>query len=137
MRSVDPDTIIVTDDGSEGRKGLVTAPLEELCQDWKPDCVVAIGPAVMMKFCSLTTKKYGVHTLVSLNTIMIDGTGMCGGCRVVVDGRMRFVCVEGPEFDGHLVDWDNLMERQATFRDYEKEHHHKCHIDMQIEEGRA
>ena len=91
----------------------------------------------MMKFCSLTTKKYDVHTLVSLNTIMIDGTGMCGGCRVVVDGKMKFVCVEGPEFDGHLVDWDNLMARQATFRDFEKEHHHKCHIDMQIEEGRA
>lgn len=137
MASVDPDTIIVTDDGSEGIKGLVTAPLEELCQTWKPDCVVAIGPAVMMKFCALTTKKYGVHTLVSLNTIMIDGTGMCGGCRVVVDGKMKFVCVEGPEFDGHLVDWDNLMERQATFRPFEQAHHHKCHIDMQIEEGRA
>ena len=137
MRSVDKDTITVTDDGSKGIKGVVTAPLEELCQNWKPDCVVAIGPAVMMKFCSLTTKKYDVHTLVSLNTIMIDGTGMCGGCRVVVDGKMKFVCVEGPEFDGHLVDWDNLMARQATFRDFEKEHHHKCHIDMQIEEGRA
>ena len=68
---------------------------------------------------------------------MIDGTGMCGGCRVVVDGRMRFVCVEGPEFDGHLVDWDNLLARQSTFREYEKAHHHKCHIDMMIEEGRA
>ncbi len=137
MRSVDPDTIIVTDDGSEGIKGLVTAPLDELCRDWKPDCVVAIGPAVMMKFCAQTTQKYGIHTLVSLNTIMIDGTGMCGGCRVVVGGKMKFVCVEGPEFDGHQVDWDNLLQRQATFRDFEREHHHKCHIDLQIEEGRA
>lgn len=137
MRGVDADAIVVTDDGSYGRKGLVTEPLDELCRDWKPDCVVAIGPAVMMKFCALTTKKYGIHTLVSLNTIMIDGTGMCGGCRVVVDGRMRFVCVEGPEFDGHLVDWDNLLARQSTFREYEKAHHHKCHIDMMIEEGRA
>lgn len=137
MRSIDENVIIVTDDGSAGIKGLVTGPLEELCQTWKPDCVVAIGPAVMMKFCALTTKKYGIHTLVSLNTIMIDGTGMCGGCRVVVDGQMKFVCVEGPEFDGHLVDWDNLMQRQQTFREFEQDRHHKCHIDMQIEEGRA
>lgn len=137
MKGVDADAIVVTDDGSYGRKGLVTGPLDELCRDWKPDCVVAIGPAVMMKFCALATKKYDIHTLVSLNTIMIDGTGMCGGCRVVVDGRMRFVCVEGPEFDGHLVDWDNLLARQSTFRDFEQEHHHRCHIDMMIEEGRA
>ncbi len=137
MRKVDENFITVTDDGSEGLKGVVTLPLEELCSQWKPDLVVAIGPAVMMKFCALTTKKYDVHTLVSLNTIMIDGTGMCGGCRVVVDGKMKFVCVEGPEFDGHLVDWDNLIQRQATFRDFEKEHHHRCHIELQIEEGQA
>ena len=137
MRAIDPQLISVTDDGSNGVKALVTQPLEELCQNWKPDCVVAIGPAPMMKFCCLTTKKYNVHTLVSLNTIMIDGTGMCGGCRVVVDGKMRFVCVEGPEFDGHLVDWDNLAARQATFKSFEQDRHHKCHIELQIEEGRA
>ncbi len=137
MRRIDPDTIVVTDDGSAGVKGLVTGPLEDLCRDWHPDLVVAIGPAVMMKFCCRTTAAFNVPTLVSLNTIMIDGTGMCGGCRVVVDGKMRFVCVEGPEFDGHLVDWDNLMARQATFRDHEAEHHHRCHIDMMIEEGQA
>ncbi len=137
MHKVDPDAIIVTDDGSYGRKGLVTEPLKELCENWKPDLVVAIGPAIMMKFCALTTKPYGVHTLVSLNTIMIDGTGMCGGCRVTVGGKMKFVCVEGPEFDGHEVDWDNLMERQRTFKPWEAEHHHKCHMDLMIEEGQA
>ncbi len=137
MHKVDPDAIMVTDDGSYGRKGLVTEPLKELCENWKPDLVVAIGPAIMMKFCALTTKPYGVHTLVSLNTIMIDGTGMCGGCRVTVGGKMKFVCVEGPEFDGHEVDWDNLMERQRTFKPWEAEHHHKCHMDMMIEEGQA
>lgn len=137
MHKVDPDAIMVTDDGSYGRKGLVTDPLKELCENWKPDLVVAIGPAIMMKFCALTTKPYGVHTLVSLNTIMIDGTGMCGGCRVTVGGKMKFVCVEGPEFDGHEVDWDNLMERQRTFKPWEAEHHHKCHMDMMIEEGQA
>jgi len=137
MRSVDPDFIVVTDDGTAGRKALVTEPLKELCENWKPDLVVAIGPGVMMKFCALTTKPYGIKTLVSLNTIMIDGTGMCGGCRVVVDGQMKFVCVEGPEFDGHAVDWDNLMERQRTFKEREAERHHKCHIDLMIEEGRA
>ncbi len=137
MHKVDPDAIMVTDDGSYGRKGLVTEPLKELCESWKPDLVVAIGPAIMMKFCALTTKPYGVHTLVSLNTIMIDGTGMCGGCRVTVGGKMKFVCVEGPEFDGHEVDWDNLMERQRTFKPWEAEHHHKCHMDLMIEEGQA
>lgn len=137
MRTVDPDPIIVTDDGTYGRKGLVTEPLKELCEEWKPDCVVAIGPGVMMKFCALTTKPYGIHTLASLNTIMIDGTGMCGGCRVIIGGKMKFVCVEGPEFDAHEVDWDNLMARQRTFKEYETEHHHKCHIDLQIEEGQA
>ena len=131
MKSVDKNAIIVTDDGSYGRKGLVTEPLKELCEEWKPDCVVAIGPAIMMKFCALTTKPYNIHTLASLNTIMIDGTGMCGGCRVNVGGQMRFVCVEGPEFDAHQVDWENLMERQRTFKAFEAEH--KCNIEKELE----
>ncbi|MBP5791220.1 MAG: sulfide/dihydroorotate dehydrogenase-like FAD/NAD-binding protein, partial [Kiritimatiellae bacterium] len=97
--------ILVTDDGSSGRKGLVTDPLKELCEKGEVDEVIAIGPPIMMKFCALTTKPYGVKTVASLNTIMIDGTGMCGGCRVSVGGETKFVCVDGPEFDGHQVDF--------------------------------
>lgn len=137
MRAIDSDVIVVTDDGSKGRKGVVTEPLKELCEQWKPDFVVAIGPTVMMKFCAKTTEAYGIKTLVSLNTIMIDGTGMCGGCRVSVGGETKFVCVDGPEFDGHLVDWDNMMTRQRTYRDTETEAHHVCHLTMQIKEGEA
>ncbi|HQO21874.1 MAG TPA: sulfide/dihydroorotate dehydrogenase-like FAD/NAD-binding protein, partial [Spirochaetota bacterium] len=112
MKAIADELIICTDDGSKGRKDLVTAPLKELCEkNPKPDLAVAIGPPVMMKFAALTTKPYGVHTVVSLNTIMVDGTGMCGGCRVTVGGETRFVCVDGPEFDGHLVDFDNMMLR--------------------------
>lgn len=136
MRSLDPELIVTTDDGSAGRKALVTEPLEELLRE-KADLVVAIGPAVMMKFCTKVSEKYGTKVLVSLNTIMIDGTGMCGGCRVQIGGETKFVCVDGPEFDGSLVNWDNMMKRARTFSDYEKEKHHKCHIDMQIEEGLA
>lgn len=137
MRSVDPDAILVTDDGSAGRKGLVTEPLKELCENEKIDIVVAIGPPMMMKFCALTTKPFNIHTLVSLNTIMIDGTGMCGGCRVTVDNKMKFVCVDGPEFDGHLVDWDNMLLRYGTYKQKEQNAHHKCHIDLQLEQGEA
>ncbi|HIV99564.1 MAG TPA: sulfide/dihydroorotate dehydrogenase-like FAD/NAD-binding protein [Candidatus Ornithospirochaeta avicola] len=136
MKALDPELIVTTDDGSAGRKALVTEPLEELLKE-KADLVVAIGPAVMMKFCTKVSEKYGTKVLVSLNTIMIDGTGMCGGCRVSIGGETKFVCVDGPEFDGSLVDWDNMMKRARTFSDYEKEKHHKCHIDMQIEEGLA
>jgi len=117
--------ILVTDDGSSGRKGLVTDPLKELCERGAVDEVIAIGPPVMMKFCSLATKPYGVKTTVSLNTIMIDGTGMCGGCRVTVGGETKFVCVDGPEFDGHLVDWDQMLKRMGAFKPQEqraKEH---------------
>lgn len=90
----------------------------------------------MMKFCALTTKPYGVKTLVSLNTIMIDGTGMCGGCRVMIDGKMKFVCVDGPEFDGHLVDWDNMLLRQKTYKEREVEDNHKCRMmNLQVEGG--
>ena len=126
MRSIDPDLIVVTDDGSYGRKGVVTLPLEELIADGSVDQVVSIGPAIMMKFCEKTCAKYDTPCLVSLNTIMIDGTGMCGGCRVVVGGETKFVCVDGPEFDGHKVDWDNMMMRMRTFKDLETASNHKC-----------
>lgn len=120
--------IICTDDGSYGRKDLVTAPLKELCEsDNAPAEVVAIGPPVMMKFCASTTKPYNVYTTVSLNTIMIDGTGMCGGCRVTVGDETKFVCVDGPEFDGHLVDFDNMMNRLNTYKDQED---HECNIGL-------
>ena len=117
--------ILMTDDGSSGRKGLVTEPLKELCEAGAVDEVIAIGPPIMMKFCALATKPYGVKTTVSLNTVMIDGTGMCGGCRVTVGGEMKFVCVDGPEFDGHQVDWDGMLKRMGAFKPQEvwaKEH---------------
>ncbi len=128
MRELDENLIICTDDGSKGRKALVTDPLRELCEEWKPDFAVAIGPTVMMKFCSSVTKEYGIKTVASLNTIMIDGTGMCGGCRVSIAGETKFVCVDGPEFDAHQVDWNNMMLRQRTYSDYEKDAYHKCRL---------
>lgn len=109
------ETIVMTDDGSRGRKGLVTAGIEEVVAREKVDLVVAIGPAVMMKFCALTTKKYDIPTMVSLNTIMVDGTGMCGACRVTVGGKTRFVCIDGPEFDAHQVDFDEMMMRLKSY----------------------
>ena len=111
--------ILITDDGSSGRKGLVTEPLKELCEAKAVDEVITIGPPIMMKFCALTTKPYGVKTVASLNTIMIDGTGMCGGCRVTVGGETKFVCVDGPEFDAHLVDWDLMLKRMGAFKPQE------------------
>ena len=137
MRALDPELVVVTDDGSRGRKAVVTEPLREMCGSWKPDLVVTIGPSVMMKYCALTTKEYGIRTLASLNTIMIDGTGMCGGCRVSVGGETKFVCVDGPEFDAHEVDWDNMMMRQRTYSEYEREAHHRCHLESGIAEGEA
>ena len=120
MRAIAGDKLILmTDDGSSGRKGLVTEPLKELCERGEVDEVIAIGPPVMMKFCALTTKPFNVPTTVSLNTIMIDGTGMCGGCRVTVGGETKFVCVDGPEFDAHQVDWDLMTKRMASFRPQE------------------
>ncbi len=134
MRTIADDLIICTDDGSHGRKCLVTEPLKELCEnDPKPDLAVAIGPPIMMKFCAETTRPYEVHTLVSLNTIMIDGTGMCGGCRVSVGGKTKFVCVDGPEFDGHKVDFDNMMLRLGAYKKREADDHHKCHIELGID----
>ncbi|MFQ5875543.1 MAG: sulfide/dihydroorotate dehydrogenase-like FAD/NAD-binding protein [Dehalococcoidia bacterium] len=122
IRSVSDEVIVCTDDGSYGRKALVTEPLKEIMEERAEDVdrVWAIGPAIMMKFCSLTTKPFGVKTIVSLNPIMVDGTGMCGSCRVEVGGETKFTCVDGPEFDGHLVDWDLLMARQRIYLDEEK-----------------
>ena len=115
--------VITTDDGSYGRKGLVTEPLRELLEQdagHAIGCVYAIGPAIMMKFCCQTTRPFGVKTVVSLNTVMVDGTGMCGGCRVSLNGETRFTCVDGPEFDGHQVDWDLLLSRQKIYHEQEQ-----------------
>ena len=115
VREHSDEVIIMTDDGSYGRKGLVTDGVEGVIKAEKVDQVVTIGPAVMMKFVSLLTKKYGIPTVCSLNTIMVDGTGMCGACRVTVDGRTRFVCIDGPEFDAHKVDFDEMMMRLRSY----------------------
>jgi ferredoxin--NADP+ reductase len=122
MREISDELIMCTDDGSYARKALVTVPLDEvLKRDDKPvDRVVAIGPAIMMKFCALTTHPYKVKTIVSLNSIMVDATGMCGACRVEVGGSTKFCCVDGPEFDAHKVDYDLLMKRQAQYLEEER-----------------
>jgi ferredoxin--NADP+ reductase len=121
MRAVSDELIVCTDDGSYGRKALVTIPIKELLEAGRPIAHIwAIGPAIMMKFCALTTQPFGVSTTVSLNSIMVDGTGMCGACRVEVGGQTRFVCVDGPEFDGHQVDWDQLLARQRIYPEQEK-----------------
>ena len=120
MRGVSDELIVTTDDGSRGRHCLVTEPLKELCEAGEVDLVYAIGPGVMMKFCAKTTEPFGVRTLVSLNSIMVDGTGMCGGCRVSVGGETKFVCVDGPEFDGHQVDFEQLADRLQTYREFER-----------------
>ena len=109
VRAASDEVIIMTDDGSYGQKGVVTVGMEEVIKREKVDKCFAIGPAIMMKFCCLLTKKYDIPTDVSLNTIMVDGTGMCGACRITVDGKTRFVCVDGPEFDGHKVDFDDML----------------------------
>lgn len=120
FRKYSDELIITTDDGSYGRKGLVSEPLEEILKEKKIDLVIAIGPAIMMRVCSEVTKKYNTKIIVSLNTIMVDGTGMCGSCRVTVDGKLKFACVDGPDFDGHKVDWEELMMRQRRFEREEK-----------------
>jgi len=122
MRATSDKVIITTDDGSYGMKGLVTDALQKLIDEGTEiDLVVAIGPPIMMKFVSLLTKKFDIPTLVSLNTIMVDGTGMCGACRVTVGGETKFVCVDGPEFDGHQVDFDEMMKRLRMYEEQEKE----------------
>ncbi len=141
MRAVSDELIVCTDDGSYGRKSLVTEPLKEVIEnaDKKVARVWAIGPAIMMKFVSLATAPYNVPTTVSLNTIMIDGTGMCGGCRVLLEDGARFVCVDGPEFDAHKVNWDSLLSRLQFYRKEEQaavEHwQHKCRLEGAPEEG--
>lgn len=136
FRPLSDELIVVTDDGSYGRKGVVTEPLAEVCRRArKPDFVMAIGPAIMMKFCCETTRPFGIRTQVSLNTIMVDGTGMCGGCRVEVGGKTQFVCVDGPEFDGHQVNFDLMMKRLAAYKDleqkaYEAYRQHRCRIGL-------
>ena len=121
VRASSDEVIIMTDDGSYGKKGVVTVGMEEVIQREKVDKCFAIGPAIMMKFCCLLTKKYEIPTDVSLNTIMVDGTGMCGACRISVGGKTRFVCVDGPEFDGHQVDFDEMLKRAGSFRGVEQE----------------
>lgn len=132
MEAVCDNLYICTDDGTEGFKGLVTAMLEKLVNEDNKvyDQAVAIGPMIMMKFATLTCKKLNLPVIVSLNTLMVDGTGMCGACRVTVGGKVRFACVEGPEFDGYLVDFDEAMRRQRMYVSEEKEanEHHKCRI---------
>ena len=118
--------IVTTDDGSYGRKGLVTEPMKEILEGGKVDLVVAIGPAIMMKFCALTSQPFGVKTMVSLNPIMVDGTGMCGCCRVSVGGVTKFACVDGPDFDGHQVDWDLLLARQKIYLEQEEHSYEQC-----------
>ena len=135
MRALSDELIICTDDGSYGRKDLVTVPLRELCEsDTPPAEVFAIGPPIMMKFCAETTRPFAVPTMVSLNTIMVDGTGMCGGCRVSIGKETKFVCVDGPEFDGHLVDFDNMMLRQKAYKKHEA---HRCNLDIETEKLEA
>jgi ferredoxin--NADP+ reductase len=125
IAAVSDQHIIMTDDGTCGRKGLVTEPLSELLADdaKQPNknigCVYAIGPTVMMKFCAQATRPFNIPTIVSLNTVMVDGTGMCGGCRVDLGGQTRFTCTDGPEFDGHLVNWDELLHRQKIYVEHE------------------
>lgn len=115
------ELIVVTDDGSAGEKGLVTAPLKRLCEAGEIDASMAMGPAIMMKFCAATTREFDVPCTVSLNPIMVDGTGMCGACRVTVGGETKFGCVDGPDFDGHAVDFEELMSRQRVYTDLERE----------------
>ena len=122
FETVSDKYVLISDDGSTGKQGFVTDALKELIDSGeKYDLVMAIGPIPMMKFVSMLTKEYGIKTIVSMNPIMIDGTGMCGGCRLTVGGETKFACVDGPEFDGHLVDFDEAMERGAMYRKFERE----------------
>jgi len=133
---ISDELIVTTDDGSHGRKALVTEPLKEICQrSTKPDQAFVIGPTIMMKFCCEVTKQFDIPTQVSLNTIMVDGTGMCGGCRIEFDGQPKFVCVDGPEFDGHKVNFDLMMKRLNAYKHQEQKEHekykqHQCKIGL-------
>ncbi len=131
VRKYSDEVIIMTDDGSYGEQGVVTVGMEKFIQQEHVDKAFAIGPAIMMKFCCLLTQKYNIPTDVSLNTIMVDGTGMCGACRLTIGGKTKFVCIDGPEFDGALVDWDEMFKRMGTFKDAEREEmeHFQEHLD--------
>ncbi len=132
FRANSTNLILCTDDGSYGKKGFVTNALQEQIDNGvKYDCVIAIGPVPMMKFVCEVTKKYQIKTIVSLNPIMVDGTGMCGGCRVTVGGKLRYACVDGPDFDGHEVDFDELMRRNGVFREREAECRMMAQADKQ------
>jgi len=120
FRKISDELFITTDDGSYGRKGLVTDVLQEVINKEKIDIVYTVGPVVMMKAVSQLTKNFNIPTVVSLNTIMVDGTGMCGSCRVTYDGKIKYVCCDGPEFDGHKVDWDEVLKRSKTYIDQEQ-----------------
>ena len=135
-KAVSDKLIICTDDGSNGNKALVTDALKALIDSGaKYDLVIAIGPPIMMKFVSLLTKQYGIKTVVSLNPIMIDGTGMCGGCRVTVGGKIKFACVDGPDFDGHEVDFDELMRRNRAYSGEEKKRSENCRIYTEVDKN--
>ncbi|MDR2926857.1 MAG: sulfide/dihydroorotate dehydrogenase-like FAD/NAD-binding protein [Cytophagaceae bacterium] len=121
MKAYSDELLIMTDDGSFGTKGLITEGMEAVIAREKVNQVIVIGPAIMMKFAALTTKKYDIPTIASLNTIMVDGTGMCGACRITVGGKTQFVCVDGPEFDAHQVDFDEMMLRLSGYREFEKQ----------------
>lgn len=131
MKEVSNRLFVTTDDGSNGRKGFVTDVLRELLEQGNQyDVVVAIGPLVMMKFVSEMTRKHGIKTIVSMNPIMIDGTGMCGGCRLTVGGQTKFACVDGPDFDGHQVDFDEAIRRQQMYKEEEKQNdRHRCRLE--------
>lgn len=133
IRAIADEVIVTTDDGSHGRKGMVTHALDDLIEGGERiDEVITIGPVVMMKFVCRTTAPHGIPTQASLNPIMVDGTGMCGACRVTVGGQTRFACVEGPEFDGHQVDFDELITRLSYYKPEERaslDHHHRCKLD--------
>jgi ferredoxin/flavodoxin---NADP+ reductase len=136
FRKISDEVIIMTDDGSYGRKGFVSEPLKEVCcRTPKPNQAFVIGPAIMMKVCCEVTKEFQIPTQVSLNTIMVDGTGMCGGCRIEYDGKPKFVCVDGPEFDGHKVNFDLMMKRLNAYKHLEKQAYeqykkHRCKIGL-------
>lgn len=125
IRRFSDEVVVMTDDGSYGRKGLVTEGMEEIILREKVDMAVTIGPAIMMKFCSLLTGKYGIPTIASLNAIMVDGTGMCGACRVTVGGKTKFTCVDGPEFDAHQIDFDEMMSRLGGYKTIEVQKLHE------------
>lgn len=135
LRASSDELIIMTDDGSKGEKGVVTVGIEKFCEQEHVDKAFAIGPPIMMKFSCLTTQKYGIPTDVSLNTIMVDGTGMCGACRLSIGGKTKFVCIDGPEFDGALVDWDEMFKRMGTFKQVELEEmeHFEEHLGVSID----